>query len=543
MELNVLTEILKGYSSGELASFVGSTNITNYEKLVDREITKNDFIIAVEVLIGYELISKKPHRDTLIARMSPVLLDKVLDKVLVACDFKGELPVLDKYDLLIWLADKHQSIFINAMGYGDLFETNGASLSSVQGIVAIEPHYPLYEYQQKIVSKVQRLVSNEQSKRCLIHLPTGAGKTRTAINIVCEHLRANPKGLVLWLADTSELCSQAAKEFSKAWSSLGNRTIKQYEFYSDTAISLGGIDCGFLVAGLQKLNAVRGKDTAKILYEKLQGFVTLIVFDEAHKAIAPTYAQTVTDMLGDRSEAILLGLSATPGRKLNSDNDEDMQLSNFFGNNKITMKVSGYESPIKYLVEEGYLAKAEFINIEYSGNKILHADSFSTSVQNAEIRNALSEDENRNVELLRVISDEYKNGNSMIVFACSVDHSITLSAMLAFEGIKAYSLDSRFDDPESRRFKISEYSEGRVKILINYSILTAGFDAPITNVAIIARPTDSLVQYSQMAGRAMRGVRSKGNTDCRIYTVQDDIPAFKSVIHAFEHWDELWSEV
>jgi DNA repair protein RadD len=118
-----------------------------------------------------------------------------------------------------------------------------------------------------------------------------------------------------------------------------------------------------------------------------------------------------------------------------------------------------------------------------------------------------------------------------------------LSAMLAFEGIKAYSLDSRFDDPESRRFKISEYSEGRVKILINYSILTAGFDAPITNVAIIARPTDSLVQYSQMAGRAMRGVRSKGNTDCRIYTVQDDIPAFKSVIHAFEHWDELWSEV
>ena len=77
--------------------------------------------------------------------------------------------------------------------------------------------------------------------------------------------------------------------------------------------------------------------------------------------------------------------------------------------------------------------------------------------------------------------------------------------MLSFEGIKAFSLDSKYDDPISRRFKISEYSSGKVKVLINYNILTAGFDAPVTNVAIIARPTDSLVQYSQMAGRAMRG--------------------------------------
>lgn len=539
----MLTEILKGYSSGELASFIGAANIKNYEKIIDRDATKNDFITAVEVLIGYELISKKSNRDTLINRMSPDLLDSVLDQVLNACEFTDPLPKLDRYDLLVWLADNYQGIFIHAMGFGDLFESNEQAPESVLGIVAIEPQYPLYDYQQKIVSKVQRLVLKEKSKRCLIHLPTGAGKTRTAINIACEHLRTNSKGLVLWLADTSELCSQAGEEFSKAWSCLGNRPIKKYEFFSDTVISLGGIDSGFLVAGLQKLNAAKGQDAARILYEKLQEFVTLIIFDEAHKAIAQTYAQTVIDMLGDKDDAILLGLSATPGRKLHSGTEEDIRLSNFFNNNKITMKVSGYESPIKYLVEERYLAKAEFINIEYDGNTILHADSFSADVHNIEIRTALSEDDNRNIELLRVITEEYHSGSSMIVFACSVDHSIALSAMLAFKGIKAFSLDSKFDNTDSRRFKISEYSKGNVKVLINYNILTAGFDAPITNVAIIARPTDSLVQYSQMAGRAMRGIRSKGNAVCRIYTVQDDIPAFKSVIHAFEHWDEMWSEV
>ena len=80
-------------------------------------------------------------------------------------------------------------------------------------------------------------------------------------------------------------------------------------------------------------------------------------------------------------------------------------------------------------------------------------------------------------------------------------------------------------------------------MLVNFNILTAGFDAPITNTVVIARPTDSLVQYSQMAGRAMRGLKSKGNENCKIYTVRDDIPAFTSVVRAFKHWDSLWAEV
>ena len=64
---------------------------------------------------------------------------------------------------------------------------------------------------------------------------------------------------------------------------------------------------------------------------------------------------------------------------------------------------------------------------------------------------------------------------------------------------------------------------------------------PKTNVAIIARPTNSLVQYSQMVGRAMRGTRSGGNDTCRIYTVADDIDEFRNVAAAFEHWDEIWA--
>jgi superfamily II DNA or RNA helicase len=540
----LLNEILNAYSAGELAGLIGEEIVAEYEKLIDRTVEKPDLVNAVQTLYGYELVSQEDEREKLIDRMNQDQVQTIIDQFLD--EHKDEIDLdqsVSKYNVLIHLSNRWPERFISILGYQDALELSAASELGISGISSIESAYPLYPYQQRMVKKVNTLIRSEQDHRCLLHLPTGAGKTRTAMNIASEHLRENEDGLVLWLADTSELCSQAGSEFTKAWGSLGNRNLKLYSYYSDTNISLGGIDSGFLVAGLQKLNSARGSEEYRILYKQLQKYVTLIIFDEAHKAIAPTYAQTVNDMIKAKKETFLLGLSATPGRKLENNSDEDEKLTQFFHSNKVTMQIAGYESPIKYLVEQEYLAKANFENIEYDGNKILLAEEFSNQKRSSEIRQALSEDESRNLKLLEVIGDEHQKGSSIIVFACSVEHSRALASMLAFNGIKAYSLDSKYDDDESRRYKISDYSKGNVRVLINFNILTAGFDAPITNVAVIARPTDSLVQYSQMAGRAMRGSRSGGNRECNIYTVRDDIPAFTSVAQAFTHWDRLWSEV
>lgn len=538
----MILKILNGYSAGELASLIGVDIISEYEKLIGRAVDKSDLVSAVHTLYGFELVSQTQQREKLIDRMSQELVEEVIDIFLDK--YKGEISVENnKYSALIHLANKWPERFISILGYQDALDLTAESKSGVSGIFNIESLYPMYPYQQKMVQKVKKLVADQDQHRCLLHLPTGAGKTRTAMNIASEHLREDPNGLVLWLADTSELCSQAAGEFSSAWKCLGNRDVKLYSYYSDTNISLGGIDSGFLVAGLQKVNSARGSEEYRVLYEQMRKHVTLIIFDEAHKAIAPTYAQTVNDMINTEKETFFLGLSATPGRKLEHNSDEDEKLTEFFDSNKVTMQIAGYESPIKYLVEQKYLAKANFENIEYDGNRIVMAEEFSNQKRSNEIRQALSEDEARNLKLLEVIGEEHEKGSSIIVFACSVEHSRALASMLAFNGIKAYSLDSKYDDDETRRYKISDYSKGNVRVLINFNILTAGFDAPITNVAVIARPTDSLVQYSQMAGRAMRGERSGGNIECKIYTVRDDIPAFTSVAQAFTHWDRLWNEV
>ena len=73
--------------------------------------------------------------------------------------------------------------------------------------------------------------------------------------------------------------------------------------------------------------------------------------------------------------------------------------------------------------------------------------------------------------------------------------------------------------------------------------MTTGFDAPRTSAALIARPTLSLVLYSQMVGRAMRGTAAGGNETCEILTVVDTtLPGFDSVIDAFSNWEDVWSD-
>jgi superfamily II DNA or RNA helicase len=78
---------------------------------------------------------------------------------------------------------------------------------------------------------------------------------------------------------------------------------------------------------------------------------------------------------------------------------------------------------------------------------------------------------------------------------------------------------------------------------MNYGVLTTGFDAPQTSAALIARPTKSLVLYSQMIGRAIRGPRAGGNETAEILTVVDTgLQGFGDVEQAFLNWEDVWQE-
>ena len=78
-------------------------------------------------------------------------------------------------------------------------------------------------------------------------------------------------------------------------------------------------------------------------------------------------------------------------------------------------------------------------------------------------------------------------------------------------------------------------------VLFNYGVLTTGFDAPKTSAAIIARPTKSLVLYSQMVGRIIRGEKVDGTKEAEIWTVVDQqLPGFRDISEAFWNWEDVW---
>jgi superfamily II DNA or RNA helicase len=69
---------------------------------------------------------------------------------------------------------------------------------------------------------------------------------------------------------------------------------------------------------------------------------------------------------------------------------------------------------------------------------------------------------------------------------------------------------------------VDEFKHGELDILLNFGVLTTGFDAPRTDICIIARPISSVVMYSQMVGRILRGPKNGGNKENTLYTIKDN---------------------
>lgn len=398
--------------------------------------------------------------------------------------------------------------------------------------------YPLYAHQRKAIADV--IDHLNRYNRILLHMPTGSGKTRSACHSICYHLILNEPTVVVWLANTEELCNQTAKEMEKAWTALGNREIAVVKYWEKSKADLKSVKDGVVICGLAKLNQLLVKDSLQVT--SLASKCSYIIMDEAHMAIAPTYKNLIdlfiNTNIGIGREIKFLGLSATPGRTYN-DPDEDLKLAQVFGGRKVVLQVDGYSNPMDYLVAEGYLAKINNIPLRYEDARSELITGLNIP---AEVIRKLSEDEVRNILIVKKVSELVKRHKRIILFAITVEHSDLLAATLQALNVNAKSITTK-TDPVSRKAYINEYlsdSEESI-VLCNYGILTTGFDAPRTSCAVITRPTSSLVLYSQMVGRAIRGEKVGGNKEAEIVTVVDtSLPGFGSLASTFFNWDDVY---
>lgn len=407
-----------------------------------------------------------------------------------------------------------------------------------------EATYALFPHQRKAIRKIQEKLSVGK-RRVILHMPTGSGKTRTAMNIIAEYLRNTEPTVVVWLAQSEELCEQAAMEFEKAWRFLGNRSLKVHRFWKNRKINIEEVTDGFVVAGLAKLYQSLKSDQTIVI--NLGSKAKFIVVDEAHSAVADTYEFLLTTLLSMNVGAMLLGLTATPGRTWNNIN-EDLELAEFFAKQKVTLEIDGYDSPVDYLISENYLAKPIFRNLTNEGGLKLTSQDFEKIKENFEITDEilkrLADDEKRNLIIISAVEELVRTHKRILIFAATVKHSDLLSVVLQARGFNAKSITSDTSDFDRTKF-IEEYKadDDQVKILCNYGVLTTGFDAPKTSAAVIARPTESLVLYSQMVGRAIRGSKAGGNKEAEIVTIIDrELPGFRTISESFNNWEDVWTQ-
>jgi superfamily II DNA or RNA helicase len=398
---------------------------------------------------------------------------------------------------------------------------------------------PLHDFQEEVLTGLKELLSSTSiRRRVVVSLPTGGGKTRVTVEAAVRLILAPPSGArsVLWVAQTDELCEQAVQSFKQVWVNLGAlgtdlRIIRLWGGNPNPA-SHPRKDPVVVVASIQTLNSRIRSESLNWLNEP-----GIVVVDECHHAITPSYTNLLRwlDMMPSkaaaekRPEPPIVGLSATPFR---TDEDESTRLAKRFDNAWLP---SDQPSLYSRLRAQGVLAEPIYEALD-SGVMLLaeEIDRFSAMPQPWEglefenlleqLNQRLATIESRSEKIVDVI--QRSSERAILLFANSVIHGEEMAARLNLAGIPAAAV-SGTSSPAVRRYFLDCFKRGELRVLCNHSVLTTGFDAPNTDMVLIARQVFSPVRYMQIVGRGLRGIKNGGTAVCRIVTVMDNLGRFK----------------
>ena len=435
----------------------------------------------------------------------------------------------------------------------------------------------LHDYQKVIVAKVRDMLrpvrdaawgttarsntdavrrdgsSHGRDRRGMISLPTGSGKTRVAVQAIVEAMCHDGfDGTVLWVADRDELCEQAVEAWTQVWSNVGasGQRLRVSRMWAGQPAPLPTTDLHVVVATIQTLHArfqdPRGK-------HDFLADCTLVVFDEAHRSLAPTFTSVMEEIGLTRwqrkDEPFLLGLTATPYR--GHDAGETARLVKRYGSNRLDAGAFASDAPEQVVSELQHmhvLALADHQTIE-GGRFSLNADECRQMNMKPRppwlprsVEDRIAQDVARTNRITEAYEKQVRHVDPewpVLVFATSVEHARTIAALLSRIGVPSRAVSGETETVTRRRI-VEEFRRGDLKVLVNYGVFREGFDAPRTRVIIVARPVYSPNLYFQMIGRGLRGTRNGGTDRCLIINVQDNIDNFEGKL-AFSDLDWLWA--
>lgn len=334
-------------------------------------------------------------------------------------------------------------------------------------------------------------------RRALLVLPTGVGKTITALEAVRRTVAASSNGRVLWLAHREELVTQPLS------------TVQSLDHFAEVA----------KVAGLVKGN--RNEVDARVVFTSVQtmhhrgadylahGAPSMVVIDEAHHYVPDMqWGQIALSLLGADEEgaggAFALGLTATPERA------DSLRLSMMWGS------LPAFAFSMQEAIDDGYLVPPDFRSVPFPLSeeleaRIAHANSEEGDDEDADLALALL---NEGIAEHVVGVMDGLRGRPSIVFCMSVAQVKATHGLLTKAGHRCDYVTGTTSKTK-RAATLAAYTAGELDVIVNCGVLTEGTDLPRTSEVVLARPCGSKTLYIQIVGRGAR--LSPGKESFRVW--------------------------
>ena len=355
----------------------------------------------------------------------------------------------------------------------------------------------LYDYQEDMRRQIEASFETHQS--VMVQMPTGTGKTVLLASIVKDEERRVAKPCVWIVAHRRELVEQIEETLAKMF-------VTDDEQVSSPFIKVMSIQ--WLSRHFQELNEQP----------------TLILIDEAHHAVAKTYAE----LMNAYPDAKKLGVTATPCR-LTKRGFTDL------------FEVLLCSHSIPQFIKEGYLSDFDYVSLNPNSEDQKKIDGLEKRAADGDYNTAEMQgvlDCRPSIERLYQSIDEYVKGKKGIVYAINIEHAEHIAEYYREQGLAAVAISSKTPKEERKKliekFKHSE-NEG-VQILVNVDLFGEGFDCPDVEFIQLAKPTLSLAKYLQMVGRGLRVAKNK---EC--CTLLDNVGLYRLFGLPTTDWD--WSSM
>ena len=333
-----------------------------------------------------------------------------------------------------------------------------------------------YIFQDDAIKNIVSDFGENSSARLLLVIPTGGGKTLTAIRSINEMIdkgEIHDKAKCLWITHRKALKKQTTDvRDNQKWA-------KKFKFSTQ-------------LSNLMTIKMV--KEGERLINHDKNNEFKYVIIDECHHSSAASY-----DIFFRRKNLGILGLTATPTR---------------LDKKELVFDKTSYQITFRKLVSAGVIIKPKFQTI-LTNETITSSDiSLNNKKQSEKF-----DTQERNLKIVDEIINNQETYSKVVIYVNTVSHAKSLYRVFLdfteedpfynFVGFIAASNNNHLKIDNNKY--LDKFKKSKTGIIINTNILTEGYDDPSINTIAMGVPTSSLVRYIQCVGRAIRNPDDLGS--------------------------------